>query len=170
MAVENKADNQRMVFSETTYKKITRILYELNMRLKARLCVFADMNGFPIDYSGQVEGININSLTAVAAGSFSASNEMSRMISGERHFQHVFHEGEKRNVYMCNISSDYLMIVVFGKQVPIGFVRLLTHHAVGKLSDYLDSLRAGNKQVKQFLDSEFRAKLDRELDKAFGLM
>lgn len=168
MVVEDRSHDNKMVFSEATYRRISRILYELNTRLKATLTVFADMNGYPIDYSGDAKGININSLTAVAAGSFSASNEMSRMISGEQNFEHVLHEGTRRNVYMCNVSNDYIMILVFGKSVPIGFVRLLTHTAVGKLSQYLDSLKMQNRQVSKFIDSDFRSKLNRELDQAFG--
>jgi predicted regulator of Ras-like GTPase activity (Roadblock/LC7/MglB family) len=157
-----------MLFSETTYRRISRILYELNTRLKATLTIFADMNGYPIDYSGDSRGININALTAVAAGSFSASNEMSRMISGENHFEHVLHEGTRRNVYMCNVSDDYVMILIFGKTVPIGFVRLLTHTAVGKLGQYLDGLKTQNRHVARFIDSDFRSKLNHELDQAFG--
>lgn len=160
----------RMIFSEVTYQKISRILYELNTRLKATLCIFADMNGYAIDFSGDTQKINVNSFTAVAAGSFSTANEMAGIVSGQKHFQHVFLEGEERNVYMCNVADDYLMIVIFNRLVPVGFVRLLTHHAVDKLSQYLDSLRAGSRQAHGFLDTDFRKKLDRELDRAFGLL
>ena len=168
MVVEDRSPENKMVFSEATYRRISRILYELNNRLKATLTIFADMNGYPIDYSGDPKIININSLTAVAAGSFSASNEMSRMISGAQNFEHVLHEGARRNVYMCNVSNDYIIILVFGKAVPIGFVRLLTHTAVGKLSQYLDGLKRQSRNVSRFVDSDFRSKLNRELDQAFG--
>lgn len=168
MVVEDRSHDSKMVFSETTYRRISRILYELNTRLKATLTIFADMNGYPIDYSGDTKNININALTAVAVGSFSASNEMSRMISGEQNFEHVLHEGTRRNVYMCNVSNDYVMVLVFGKAVPIGFVRLLTHTAVGKLSQYLDSLKMQNRNVSRFIDSHFRSQLNHELDQAFG--
>ncbi|MBN1559439.1 roadblock/LC7 domain-containing protein [candidate division KSB1 bacterium] len=168
MVVENRLNGNGMVLSETTYRRISRILYELNTRLRATLTIFADMNGYPIDYSGDPKNINVNALTAVAAGSFSASNEMSRMISGEQNFDHVLHEGSRRNVYMCNVSNDYIMILVFGKAVPIGFVRLLTHTAVGKLNQYLDSLKMQSRHISQFIDADFRSKLNRELDQAFG--
>lgn len=168
MALENRGNGKRLVFSETTYKKISRILYELNNRLKSHMCIFADINGYPIDYSGDNRGIDISTLTAVAAGSFMASNEIAHIISNEQHFEHVFHEGKRQNVYMCNVSDEFLMIIVFGKSVPIGLVRLLTHHAVSKLSEYLDTLKAGRTKIAQFLDAEFHSKLDKELDKAFG--
>ncbi|RPH98364.1 MAG: roadblock/LC7 domain-containing protein [Calditrichaeota bacterium] len=169
MVLEEQFSGGRMVFSENTYQKISRILFELNTRLKSTVCIFADMNGYAIDYNGDTKNMNINSFTAVAAGNFSASNEMSRHISGEANFQHVFLEGTEKNVYMCSVSEDYLMIVVFGRSVSIGFVRLLTHHAVAKLSQYLDGLRASSRQVHHFLDAEFRNKLDIELDRAFRL-
>lgn len=169
MALDNKSNGLGFMFSESTYRKISRILYELNTRLKAKLTIFADMNGYPIDYSGDLRDMNINTLTAVAAGSFSASNEMSSMISGHKHFEHVLHEGARDNVYMCSVGSDYLMIIVFDKTAPIGFVRLLVHAAVNKLSEYLENLRSQKSRASQFLDAEFRAKLGNELDSAFGL-
>ena len=169
MVLDNNSNEVGLVFSETTYLKSSRILYELNTRLKAKLTIFADMNGYPIDYSGDVKDMNINTLTAVAAGSFSASNEMSSMISGHKHFEHVLHEGARDNVYMCSVGSDYLMIIVFDKTAPIGFVRLLVHAAVNKLSHYLDALRVQKRKGSQFFDAEFRSKLNNEMDRAFGL-
>jgi predicted regulator of Ras-like GTPase activity (Roadblock/LC7/MglB family) len=169
MAFENSSNGVGLVFSESTYRKISRILYELNTRLKAKLTIFADMNGYPIDYSGDLRDMNINTLTAVASGSFSASNEMSSMISGHKHFEHVLHEGARDNVYMCSVGSDYLMILIFDKTAPIGFVRLLVHAAVNKLSQYLDSLRVQKRSASQFIDAEFRSKLSNEMDNAFGL-
>lgn len=169
MALDNNSNGVGLVFSETTYRKISRILYELNTRLKAKLTIFADMNGYPIDYSGDVREMNINTLTAVAAGSFSASNEMASMISGHKHFEHVLHEGARDNVYMCSVGSDYLMIIIFDKTAPIGFVRLLVHAAVNKLSQYLDTLRVQKRKASQFLDADFRSGLNSEMDRAFGL-
>ena len=169
MAFENSSNGVGLVFSESTYRKISRILYELNTRLKAKLTIFSDMNGYPIDYSGDLRDMNINTLTAVASGSFSASNEMSSMISGHQHFEHVLHEGARDNVYMCSVGSDYLMILIFDKTAPIGFVRLLVHAAVNKLSQYLDSLRVQKRSASQFIDAEFRSKLSNEMDTAFGL-
>ena len=169
MMPDHNSNGMGIVFSESTYRKISRILYELNTRLKANLTIFADMNGYPIDSSGNIGDMNINTLTAVAAGSFSASNEMSSMISGHEHFEHVLHEGARDNVYMCSVGSDYLMIIIFDKKAPIGFVRLLVHAAVNKLTQYLDSLRVQKRSASQFLDAEFRARLGDEMDSAFGL-
>ena len=168
MAMQNRVNNKKAVFSEVTFHKISRILQELNTRLKSNCCVFADINGYPIDYSGDVSHFNMNSLTAVAAGSFTASHEMARIISGEKHFQHIFLEGVRRNVYMCNVSSDYLMIIIFEKSVPVGLVRLLTHHAVAKLGQYLESLREGQSKISEFLDRKFKSQLENQLNNTLG--
>jgi len=164
----NGTSEDKLIFSQNTYEKISRVVYELRVRLKADLCIFADVNGYPVDHSGETNNIDVSDLTAVAAGSFLASNEMSRLISGEPYFDHVFHEGQRKNSYMCNVNSDYLMIIVFNKKVPVGLVRLLTHHAVERLNTYLDNLKDQNRQVANFLDSKFRDQLNDELDKAFG--
>ncbi|MDZ7315874.1 MAG: roadblock/LC7 domain-containing protein [candidate division KSB1 bacterium] len=169
MFVDEQVQNKQMVFSEATFEKISRIVAELNKRLKARACIFADMNGYIVNYSGNQPEFDVHAFTAVAAGSFSTAKEMALMVSGKKHFEHVFFEGTDRHVYMCSVGDDYLMIIVFGQQTPVGFVRLLTHHAVEKLAEYLESLRRSTRQVQSFIDADFRRKLDHELDRAFGL-
>jgi len=160
--------NVGMVLSENTYRKISRIVLELNLRLKSQVCIFVDRNGYPVEYSGETNDLNMNTLTAVAAACFSTSNEMSEMTNHESHFQHILLEGERRNVYMCSVSSDYLMIIVFEKSVAIGYVRLLTHAAVDKLSVYLDRLKEQSLDVSDLFDDSFRTRLDSEMDQIFG--
>lgn len=168
MDLADRNDNEKMIFSQDTYEKISRIVYELRTRLKAELCVFADTSGYPIEHNGSQSEFNVQELTAVAAGSFATSNEMSKMISDEPSFDHVFYEGASLNGYMCSVASEYLMFIIFRKTIPIGLVRLLTHHAVDRLTRYLQSLQEETQQVTDFLNDDFRRSLNDELDKALG--
>ena len=171
MTHQVKSDNngKRWVFSEATYEKINLTLAELCKRLKAQLALFADMNGYPVSYGGDVKGLNINNLTALAAGTFSATAEIAHIIKEENNFKYIFHEGEKRNIYLCTVGHDYLMIVVFNKSTALGMVRALTHHAVERLSGLVEELKQESQHASQFLDVEFKSLLGKELDKSFGL-
>lgn len=157
-----------MVFSHDDYEKISRIVYELRVRLRVELCVFADVSGYPVEYDGDCKDFDVSELTAVAAGSFAASNEMSKIISETPSFDHIFHEGGTWNIYMCSVGPDYLMIIVFRKSVPVGLVRLLTHRAVERLTQYLNGLKQESKKVTRYLDDNFQKGLNDELDKALG--
>jgi len=162
-------NSRRIVFSEATYHKIIKILADLKNRLQAQATIFADMNGYPIGYDLEVDDVDIIELTALAAGTFSATSEMARLIKEKNRFRFIYHEGESRNIYMCNVSKEYLIIVLFDKSVVMGMVRILTHNTVEKLQKILNELSVEYEKTSQFLDIEFKSLLGKELDKYFGL-
>ncbi len=156
-----------MVLSETSYQKVARILDELTRRSRARLSVFADMNGYPVTYSGETDGIDVSSLSALSAGDFSATAEMAKIISGEKSFNFIYHEGSQENVYLCNVGNDFLLIVVFSRDIALGMIRVLAHRATRQLMQLVQELREQSQKASQFLDMEFRDLLSKELDKSF---
>jgi len=164
----NNNNGKRWVFSETSFDKINGTVNDLCSRLKAHVVVFADMNGYPISFCGDTKRIEINNLTAVGAGTFSATTEMAHLIHEKKQFKFIYHEGDSQNIYLCNVGEDYLMIVVFSKSTAVGMVRALTAHAVEKLSGLLSELVEEKEKATEFLDVEFRSLLGKELDKSFG--
>jgi predicted regulator of Ras-like GTPase activity (Roadblock/LC7/MglB family) len=155
---------KRMVFSETAFSKIALILTELLKRSQARLAVFADMNGYPIVHRGDIKLQGLSTLTALAAGSFAASGEIARMINNESRFRFIYQEGGRFNAYTCSVGEDYFLIVLFEKHVALGLVRLLTHHALTRISRYLEELHQSTDQARNFIDLEFREALSNQLD------
>ena len=168
MNSENNNGN-RLVFSENTFHQIITILAELRNRLHAQSTIFADMNGYPIGYDQANENLNITSLTALAAGTFSATAEMAKMVKEQDRFRFIYLEGKEQNIYMCNVHKDYLIIVIFDKSVAMGMVRILTHNTVEKLQKILEALALENKRATKIIDVEFKSMLNKELDKFFGL-
>jgi predicted regulator of Ras-like GTPase activity (Roadblock/LC7/MglB family) len=169
MKVKQNSNGKRLIFSESTFKRIGDILTELVKRSRANLCIFADMDGFPISHGGSVDNVDISIICALAAGTFSATAAMAKESSGEKKFRFIYQEGERRNAYLCNVFDDYLMIVLFDKGVTLGLIRILTNQAISRLQELFDELKDEKSQVTQFLDVEFRTLLGKELDKTFGL-
>ncbi|NOY57750.1 MAG: hypothetical protein GXO75_02295 [Calditrichaeota bacterium] len=165
----NNNNGNRWVFSEASFEKINGTVNDLCSRLKAHVVVFADMNGYPISFCGDTRRIDINNLTAVGAGTFSATAEMAHLIHEKQQFKYIYHEGESQNIYLCNVGDDYLMIVVFGKKTAVGMVRALTAHAVERLTGFFSELQGEKEKATEFLDDEFRSLLGKELDKSFRL-
>lgn len=168
METTQRSNGKKLVLSETTFESVARILSDLVKSSRARLCIFADMNGYPISSAGEEGKIDLSALTAVAAGTFSATAEMARMTSDEQRFQYIYHEGRSENIYLCNVSDDYLLIVLFDKSVALGLIRILTQRAFEKTRDLLQQLKTESEQVTRFLDVEFRNMLSDELDRSLG--
>ncbi len=167
-SINNNNNGKRWVFSEATFEKINETLNDLCARLKAQVVIFADMNGYPVSFCGDTRRIEINNLTAVGAGAFSATAEMAHLVHEKQQFKYIYHEGESQNIYLCNVGDDYLMIVVFSKTTAVGMVRALTAHAVEKLGGLFSELQEEKEKATEFLDVEFRSLLGKELDKSFG--
>ena len=66
---------------------------------------------------------DIYSLAALAAGNFGAVSAMAKII-GETEFSLLFHKGEKENIHFNKITSEFLLITIFGNDISLGFLRL----------------------------------------------
>lgn len=84
-----------------------------------------------------------DNLSALAAGSFFATQELAKMI-GEGGFQCVFHQGTNSSMYMQNLSNDMLMLVVFGAESNPGLIRLYCGQAARKVDGLFAAAEAEN--------------------------
>ena len=166
--IQTNSNGRRWVFSEATFQKINLALGQLCTHLKADVIIFADRNGYPVSYEVTDSEIDINNLTVLAAGTFSATAEMASLIKEKDQFKYIFHEGNYRNVYMCTVGSEYLMVIVFKKETALGLVRVLAQNVVTRLEELVNDLKKENKQAVKVLDDEFKSLLKSELDKTFG--
>jgi predicted regulator of Ras-like GTPase activity (Roadblock/LC7/MglB family) len=166
MEMQQRKNGKRIILSQTAYHNIARILEELLSRSQARLALFADMNGYPVVYRGDADTLDLSALTALAAGDFAATAEMSRLIGQDKRFKFLYHEGTSRSLYLCAVGNDYFLLVVFEKAVALGIIRVLSHYAVEKISRYIQELKKGSEQTHQFLDFEFREQLAQQLDRS----
>lgn len=81
---------------------------------------------------------DVYSLAALAAGSFGAVNAMARII-GENEFSLLFHKGEKESIHFSKVLKDFLLITIFGKDVSLGFLRMMVAESIGKVEKILEA-------------------------------
>jgi hypothetical protein len=53
-------------------------------------------------------------------------------IVGEKDFLLVFHKGEDVNIHFKSITTEYLLISIFGNDMSVGFLRLKVAEAEKK--------------------------------------
>lgn len=158
---------KRILLSESNYAEIRAVVTELVTKTRARTIVFADMNGHPICQGGARAELDIAALTALAAGEFSATAEIARLIGEPGKFRLLLHEGTKGNVYIATVSGSYLLLIVFDPSVALGVVRVFTAKAVAVLNRILEGARRAEEEAARFLDLEFGELLKRELERSF---
>ena len=79
---------------------------------------------------------DVYSLAALAAGNFGAVSAIAQII-GEEEFSLLFHKGKNRNIHFSKVATDFLLVVIFGKDTPLGFLRLKVAEATKKINRIL---------------------------------
>ena len=81
---------------------------------------------------------DLHSLAALAAGNFGAVTEMAKLV-GEQDFSLLFHKGNRESLHFSRVLDDFLLIIIFNKNVSLGFVRLKVSEAIRKLESLLQT-------------------------------
>ena len=82
---------------------------------------------------------DVYSLAALAAGNFGAVSAMAKII-GEGEFSLLFHKGKKENIHFNKITTEFLLITIFGNDISLGFLRLKVADSVEQLKTILEPL------------------------------
>ena len=166
----NSADFHREtvepILSREQFVKIADTMSALASKLRVEAMLL-------VNTSGRIIASNIRTgwrgdttlLSTLAASSFSAANEMGRILGEREQFKMVLHEGEKRNIFVSTVTSNYFLIVVFEKGVALGMVRLFTKKTIMDLVPIL-KLKNQDQPTENIFDGHFAALLDDELDRS----
>jgi predicted regulator of Ras-like GTPase activity (Roadblock/LC7/MglB family) len=109
------------------------------MDLGVHSVVLIDMAGNIVATKGTGQGEHdLYSLAALAAGNFGAVSTMAKLI-GEEEFSLLFHRGKKESIHFSKVTSDFLLIAIFGKELSLGFLRLKVAEATEKMVAILNT-------------------------------
>jgi predicted regulator of Ras-like GTPase activity (Roadblock/LC7/MglB family) len=162
-----KDGSRQVILNGKQYDIITKVLSELATKTKASAILFADMSGQLISQRGNTENMNTTVLSALAASDFAATSEMAKLVGEEAKFKLLFHEGDKRNVYLSNVGDDFFLVVVFDVSVTLGLIRIYTKKAIEDLATALEENSDDDDQDTQIIDSDFSTLLGDALDDTF---
>ena len=104
----------------------------------------------------------------LAAGGFSATAEIAKLIGEKKQFKSIFHEGENHNVYFSNVGDNFLLVLIFDSQTALGMIRIYTKRAIDSLNELIYQVKEDEQKATQFVDVDFNKYLNEELDKAFN--
>ena len=162
-----KDGSRQVILNGKQYDGITKILTELATKTKASAILFADMSGQLISQRGNTENMNTTVLSALAASDFAATSEMAKLVGEDAKFKLLFHEGEKRNVYLSNVGDNFFLVVVFDVSVTLGLIRIYTKKAIEDLGRVLDDDSGNVAEDENIIDSDFSSLLGDALDDTF---
>jgi len=161
-----KDGSRQIILNAKQFDEITRILSELAIKTKASTILLADISGQLITQRGNTDDINTAILSALAASDFAATSEMAKLVGEDAKFKLLFHEGEKRNVYLSNVGDNFFLVVVFDVSVTLGLVRIYTKKAIQNLIGVFDTSES-DEDTKKIIDQDFTSMLGDMLDESF---
>jgi predicted regulator of Ras-like GTPase activity (Roadblock/LC7/MglB family) len=162
-----KDGSRQIILNGKQYDVITKVLSELATKTKASAILFADMSGQLISQRGNTDNMNTTVLSALAASDFAATSEMAKLVGEEAKFKLLFHEGERKNVYLSNVGDNFFLVVVFDVSVTLGLIRIYTKKAIEDLVTVLEDTSDDDKQDENIIDSDFSTLLGNALDDTF---
>jgi predicted regulator of Ras-like GTPase activity (Roadblock/LC7/MglB family) len=142
-------------------------LDRLLQRSRALCVLLVDISGQLISEKGSKEGVDTAGLAALAASNMAATAEMARQIGETASFSYLFHEGEKRHIYISAVGQTFLLVIIFDDMTQIGLVRIFAKLAARELLQLVSELEPWLEKVSAVVDREFGDALAEGLDKAF---
>lgn len=133
----NAIRQNRLVFYEDLVRDIDRVLREF-LRLSKANCVFlVDKEGHMVTRQGMTRDIDMDTISALVAGSFAATKEMARIL-GEDEFSVLFHQGQTDNIQLSLVGNRTLLTVIFDDATTIGMVRLYAAETAKRLAELFE--------------------------------
>ncbi len=168
MKDDDRLRNMRLVFYEEDIQRIDKVLNEFLELSKAKSTLLIDKEGHLVTNAGQASEFDNDTISALVAGSFAATQAMAKLL-GEEEFSVLFHQGKKDNIQLSLIGDRTLLAVIFDDQTTIGMVRLYASETANKLHQLFEE--RAEKQAGQpppTLEGDFKGDAEGVLDDLFG--
>ncbi len=156
---------QQLVMYEEELAQINSICEVLHRDSNARAVLVIDKNGQAIAQAGEVEHLDVTSLSSLTAGNVAATGGIATLLA-EKEFAGQFHEGEKTNVHISIVGQRVILVVLFDERCSLGLVRLRVRKATAELVNVLDLL--AKKTASGTQPSVFSEITDDDIDNLFN--
>ena len=129
-----------LAIHEDTARRITSVLANFLAESAATDALLIDRGGQLLAEGGVERPLDTVSLSALAAGAFSSTAAMARLL-GEPEFTMLFHQGTKENIHVSAVDEDAILLATFDGRTTVGMVRLFAKEASAAIGAILAQSR-----------------------------
>src|SRR5204863_8436633 len=94
----------RLVFYKEDIEKIAKDLNTFLKNANARAVLLVDKDGHLVTKEGESSTYDMDTISALVAGSYAATNEMAKLL-GEEAFSIMLHQGKKANIELALVGA-----------------------------------------------------------------
>jgi len=165
--------DEALVFYEEDIESLQAILDAFLKKSAAHSALLVDKDGHMITHRGQSQNVDLDTISALVAGSFAATKQLAHQF-GEKEFTALFHQGKGRNLQLTLVADRALLTALFGDDTTVGMVRLYANEAAKRLGDiFLKKMEGGGRGEAQAAEAlgeagDFAGDSASALDDLFG--
>ena len=158
--------SSRLVFYKEDIEKIEKILGQFLKSANAKCALLVDKDGHLVTKQGDSGTYDMDTISALVAGSFAATKQMAKLL-GEEEFSIMFHQGKKDNIQLSLVGERTILAVIFDDKTTLGMVRLYASQVSSKLAELFSEI-ADRKSEGEKISQEFGQAAKGKLDDIFG--
>lgn len=160
-AADDAVRQRRLVFYKDDTDKIDRALTEYMKVTQSKSALLIDKDGHLVTSQGTSGSYDIDTVSALVAGSFAATKQMAKLL-GEEEFSIMFHQGKKDNIQLSLVGDRMILAVIFDDRTTLGMVRHYTSQISAKLVELFKQIaeRKGGEGIAADYSKAAKGKLD----------
>ncbi len=121
----------------------------LLQRSEATAALVIDKGGPLISQRGQLDKFDATTVSALAAGAYSATDMIAQCL-GETRLEHICQQGKEMSLLISNVDENLILIVIFSAGLSVGAVKYYAADAVARLAAQMQ--RAAQREPGAALD------------------
>jgi predicted regulator of Ras-like GTPase activity (Roadblock/LC7/MglB family) len=156
----------RLVFYKEDIEVIGKTLSAFLKNANAQCALLVDKDGHLVTKEGESGTYDMDTISALVAGSFAATRQMAKLL-GEEEFALMFHQGKKDNIQLLLVGERTILAVIFDDRTTLGMVRLYSGQVSAKLAQVFSDI-SKRKSEGEKISQEFGQAARGKLDDIFG--
>jgi predicted regulator of Ras-like GTPase activity (Roadblock/LC7/MglB family) len=146
-------------------QQIALVCQRLQRDANAKAVLLIGRDGQPIAEAGDVEELDVTSLSSLTAGNVAATGGISKILR-EKDFTSQFHEGEKIHVHITLVGGRAILVVLFDERSSLGLVRLRVKRSSDEMARLFDQVHTKAQSKSQ--PSILTEITDKDIDNLFN--
>jgi predicted regulator of Ras-like GTPase activity (Roadblock/LC7/MglB family) len=156
----------RLVFYKEDIEVIGKSLSVFLKNANAQCALLVDKDGHLVTKEGESATFDLDTISALVAGSFAATKQMAKLL-GEEEFALMFHQGKKDNIQLSLVGERTILAVIFDDRTTLGMVRLYSSQVASKLGQVFKDISERKKEGEK-ISQDFGQAARGKLDDIFG--
>ena len=126
------SQHDNLAIHEEDAQRINGVLLHFLGESGAMEALLIDRSGQLLARGGASRSLDTVSLSALAAGAFSSTAAMARLL-GETEFTMLFHQGVKESIHVAAVDEQAILLAIFDSRTTVGMVRLIDNVPLGEV-------------------------------------